>query len=61
MSDNEKRIEQATASDMTKFEEYCISVITGPDGACDTCLRQGCAHRDGTIRVNCPLWQASAV
>ena len=29
--------------------------------SCFTCLRQGCAYRDGTVRVNCPLWKESAV
>ena len=29
--------------------------------SCSTCLRQGCQYRDGTVRINCPLWKESAV
>lgn len=49
-----------------KFEEWeadgfpCDEYLSSESG-CDTCLRQACPHRDGTIRVNCPLWKRSAV
>ena len=29
--------------------------------SCKTCLRQACPHRDGMVRINCPLWKGSAI
>ena len=36
-------------------------VIESGQDDCSTCLRQGCQYRDGTVRINCPLWKESVV
>lgn len=51
-----------TVDDHDRTKERIKRMPTAqPDTDCNTCLRQACPHRDGTIRVNCPLWKGSAV
>ena len=42
------------------FCSWLDDAPTVPD-SCPSCLRQGCQYRDGTVRINCPLWKECAV
>lgn len=47
---------------LRRFGEAMREAREGGEQNCNTCLRQGCEYKDtGIVRINCPLWRASAV